>query len=75
MTTQYGPILSSSANLRHLRELVPSADELEKVGYVLAQLSPSDVNRKRRCDRCARGERNAANSHLETLVSLTRSKL
>ncbi|EQL00849.1 3'-5' exonuclease [Ophiocordyceps sinensis CO18] len=54
METQYGPIPSSPANLQRLRELVPSADELEKAGYVLAQLSSSDMGRKRRCDRCTR---------------------
>ncbi|KAM4057958.1 RNA exonuclease [Hirsutella rhossiliensis] len=54
MDTQYGPIPSSPAHLQRLRELVPSAEELEKAGYVLAQLSASDMGRKRRCDRCTR---------------------
>lgn len=54
---EYGAIASSPDYLQRLRELVHSIDELQRAGYVLAQFSPSELERKKRCERCCRSEK------------------
>ncbi|PHH87470.1 hypothetical protein CDD83_8837 [Cordyceps sp. RAO-2017] len=54
MEVQRGPILSSPDYLQNLHNLVLSVSDLQKASYVLQQFSPSDLDRKRRCERCCR---------------------
>ncbi|PNY24397.1 Dimethylaniline monooxygenase [N-oxide-forming] 2 [Tolypocladium capitatum] len=54
MDEQYGSIPCSPDYVRRLRELVHFGDELQRAGYVLGQFSSSDLDRKRRCERCCR---------------------
>ncbi|KJZ72404.1 hypothetical protein HIM_08207 [Hirsutella minnesotensis 3608] len=54
MEAQYGPIPESPDNVQRLRQLVLSTDKLQKAGYVLSPLSSSELEKKRRCERCTR---------------------
>ncbi|PFH63062.1 hypothetical protein XA68_10065 [Ophiocordyceps unilateralis] len=54
MAADYGPILYSPDYLDRLRGLVLTQDELHRAAYVLGQLSPHDLEWKRRCVRCCR---------------------
>lgn len=50
------PILQSPAYIKQLYALVHDEDTLWQAGYVVEQLSPKDIARKRRCQRCHRGK-------------------
>ncbi|KND93105.1 Dimethylaniline monooxygenase [N-oxide-forming] 2 [Tolypocladium ophioglossoides CBS 100239] len=54
MAEQYGSIPCSPDYVQRLRELAHTSDELQRAGYILGQLSSSDLDRKRRCGRCCR---------------------
>ncbi|PNP39142.1 hypothetical protein TGAMA5MH_08994 [Trichoderma gamsii] len=47
-------IKQSPAYTEQLRNLVHSSTELQKIGYIIYQLSRQDLDRKRRCFRCGR---------------------
>ncbi|KAL7923200.1 ribonuclease H-like domain-containing protein [Trichoderma austrokoningii] len=47
-------IKQSHAYTEKLRNLVHSVTELQKLGYIIYQLSRQDLDRKRRCVRCGR---------------------
>jgi RNA exonuclease 1 len=57
-------IKQSHAYTEQLRTLVHSSTELQKVGYIIYQLSRQDLDRKRRCFRCGRRK-----SYMETHAS------
>ncbi|PHH75872.1 hypothetical protein CDD80_2008 [Ophiocordyceps camponoti-rufipedis] len=54
MANEYGPVTFSSDYFDRLRSLVPTKDELRRASYIVEQLSPQDVEYKRRCARCHR---------------------
>ncbi|EHK43707.1 hypothetical protein TRIATDRAFT_150119 [Trichoderma atroviride IMI 206040] len=47
-------IKQSRAYTEQLRNLVHSSSEIQKIGYIIYQLSGQDLDRKRRCFRCGR---------------------
>lgn len=47
-------IKQSHAYAEQLHSLVHSTSELQKIGYIIYQLSRQDLDRKRRCFRCGR---------------------
>lgn len=49
-------IHSTVEYLRHLHDLAASDAELKKGGYILQQLTESELERKMRCSRCKRGK-------------------
>lgn len=49
------PIQATSECLRRLRELVHLPGELQRAGYVLDAITGSDLERKRRCEKCCKG--------------------
>lgn len=62
---QFGPIQETEEYLTNLRSLVHNYPSLQKAGYVLWPLSQADLDKKRRCERCTKGESYHAISTLE----------
>ncbi|KAM3510361.1 hypothetical protein MY11210_005925 [Beauveria gryllotalpidicola] len=50
----FGPIPATKENVESLRALTHSHPRLQKAGYVLWQLGQSDLDKKKRCERCTK---------------------
>ncbi|TQV98272.1 hypothetical protein V2A60_007973 [Cordyceps javanica] len=53
----FGSIPATSEHLDSLQRLTHPQQRLQKAGYVLWQLGPSDLNKKKRCGRCSKAMR------------------
>lgn len=53
--SDFGPVLATEDRLQDLWNLVHSRSRLQKAGYVLWTLGPSDLEKKKRCGRCTKG--------------------
>lgn len=42
--------------IQHLRDLVHSHLKLQQRGYIFDQLATSELDKKKRCERCCRGK-------------------
>ncbi|UNI17379.1 hypothetical protein JDV02_003722 [Purpureocillium takamizusanense] len=52
---EQGPLAFSQDYEQRLRQLVHSPDQLAKAGYVVHQLSPQELAKKKRCVSCSKG--------------------
>ncbi|KAM3475549.1 hypothetical protein MY8738_007357 [Beauveria namnaoensis] len=59
----FGPILATEENVESLLALTHSHPRLQKAGYVLWQLGQSDLDKKKRCERCTKVIRKGRERH------------
>lgn len=52
---EHGPFAFSQDYEQRLRQLIRSPEQLAKAGYVVRQLSPTELERKKRCASCCKG--------------------
>lgn len=50
------PIDQTPEYIYHLRGVVHPRPELRQKGYIFDQLTPSELERKKRCEKCSRGK-------------------